>query len=316
MHTTAWPEARTPSGVRASGHAGVTMGGFEPAEATEGNRPVSKPLLQELILTLYGLYAPDGLLPVAGLVGLLADLDVDEGAARSTISRLKSKNVLERADGAGPVRYSVSPAVLDRFQAGDERIFTPQRSEPGDPWALVVFSVPEAERKRRYELRSELTSLGFGFMASGVAIAPATVLDQALERLAARGLSRYLEHFTGHYGDAATLRERIGQWWDLGGLDAQYADFIDDYGPCLQQWSTRGKAAPQLDGPGRREAFALYVPLLTRWRRFPYRDPNIPLELLPVGWRAPQAKMLFLQLHGLLAAPALDHAEAVLAPSS
>lgn len=277
---------------------------------------MSKPLLQELILTLYGLYAPAGLLPVAGLVGLLADLDIDEGAARSTISRLKSKGVLERAEGAGPVRYSVSPAVLDGFQAGDERIFTPQRSEPGGPWALVVFSVPEAERSKRYELRTELTSLGFGFMASGVAIAPATVLDQALERLGARGLTRYLEHFAGHYGDAETLRERIGQWWDLDGLDAQYAEFIDDYASCLQQWSAHGEATPRLEEAGRREAFALYVPLLTRWRRFPYRDPNIPLDLLPVGWRAPRAKMLFLQLHGLLAAPAQDHAEAVLDPSS
>jgi len=277
---------------------------------------VSKPLLQELILTLYGLYAPAGLLPVAGLVGLLADLDIDGGAARSTISRLKSKGVLERAEGTGPVRYSVSPAVLDGFHAGDERIFTPQRSEPGGPWALVVFSVPEAERSKRYELRTELTSLGFGFMASGVAIAPATVLDQALERLGARGLTRYLEHFTGHYGDAETLRERIGQWWDLDGLDAQYAEFIDDYASCLHQWSARGEATPRREEAGRREAFALYVPLLTRWRRFPYRDPNIPLDLLPVGWRAPQAKMLFLQLHGLLAAAAQDHAEAVLDPSS
>ncbi|MBM6621990.1 PaaX family transcriptional regulator [Micrococcaceae bacterium RIT802] len=289
---------------------------FEPAEANRGDRRVSKPLLQELIITLYGLYAPAGRLPVSGLVGLLADLGIEQGAARSTISRLKSKGVLERTNGTGPVRYGVSSAVLDGFHAGDERIFTPQRSEPGDPWALIVFSVPESERKRRYELRTELTSLGFGFMASGVAIAPATVLDQALDRLDARGLTGYLEHFTGQYGDADALRERVGQWWDLGDLDVQYADFIADYESCLQEWSTRIASAPRQDEAGRREAFAVYVPLLTRWRRFPYRDPNIPLELLPVGWRAPRAKMLFLQLHGLLATPAQDHAEAVLGPST
>ncbi|WP_372698652.1 PaaX family transcriptional regulator C-terminal domain-containing protein [Arthrobacter sp. JSM 101049] len=274
-----------------------------------------KPLLQELIVTLYGLYGRSGLLPVAHLVALLADLGVEEGAARSTVSRLKSKGVLERTDGTTPVAYRLSPAVLDGFHAGDERIFTPRRSEPGDPWALVVFSVPETERKRRYELRTELTSLGFGFVAAGVAIAPATVLDQALDRLAARGLTRYLEHFTGQYGEGEVLRERIGQWWDLGELDAAYGEFVADYDPVVQQWSARTEAAPDLDEDGRREAFAQYIPLLTRWRRFPYRDPNIALELLPVGWKAPRAKLVFLQLHGMLSGPAQDHARSVLGAS-
>jgi phenylacetic acid degradation operon negative regulatory protein len=274
---------------------------------------MSKPLLQELIVTLFGLYAADGRLPVAALVGLLADLGVDNGAARSTVSRLKSKGVLVRGADPGPVEYSLSPAVMDLFRGNDQRIFTPERSRLQDPWALVVFSVPESERNRRYELRSELTSLGFGFVAGGVAIAPATVLDQALERLGERGLTRYIEHFTGHYGTENDLRERVAQWWDLDDLDSHYAAFIDDYQGELERWRARdGDAAAGLDEAGRREAFAAYVPLLTRWRRFPYRDPNIPLELLPEGWKAPRAKRIFLELHARLAEPAKAHAEGVL----
>lgn len=280
-----------------------------------------KPLLQELIVTLFGLYAPEaGRLPVASLVALLGDLGVDGGAARSSVSRLKTKGILERTNGGGPAAYSLAPSALDVFRRADSRIFAPERSRPGDPWALVVFSVPEAERGRRYELRSALAGLGFGFMAAGVAIAPATVLDQALERLAELGLARYVESFTGHYGLERELRAKVGQWWDLDGLDAEYAEFIADYAGELEAWRARARERPRLgeagpEGAGR-DAFALYVPLLTRWRKFPYRDPNIPLDLLPVGWKAPRAKLLFLELHALLAEPAARHAETLLARAS
>ena len=308
---------------------------------------LSKPLHQELIVTLYGLYAREtGSFAVASLVALLADLGVESGAARSTVSRLKSKGMLERGTEPGPVSYSVSASVMDVFRADDRRIFAPERSRRGDPWALVVFSVPETERNRRYELRSELANLGFGFVAGGVAIAPSTVLDQAIERLRERGLLGYIDYFTAQYGsvpfgsapngstqngEGDALRERVRHWWDLEELDAQYAEFIDDYAGELERWQGRTEPAQteqtqtkqaqtrevaRLDETGHRDAFSTYVPLLTRWRRFPYRDPNIPLELLPAGWKAPRAKLLFLELHGMLAAPAEHHARAVLASLS
>ena len=268
--------------------------------------PRSAPLLQELVVTLYGLYADGdrGEFPVSGLVRLLGGLGIDEQAARATVSRLKGKGILiQRRDG-GTSLYSLNPDVLDLFRADDARIFAPVRSAPGDPWALVVFSVPEAERNRRYELRTELSSLGFGFVAAGVAIAPRTVLDQARERLAARGLDGYTECFAGDYLTAADVRDKVGQWWDLAALDEQYTAFIDDY---------EGLEAPGPDGPeADLAAFAAYVPMLTRWRRFPYRDPNIPLEFLPEGWKAPRAKAAFLRLHAELAGPAAAHARRAL----
>ena len=265
----------------------------------------SAPLVQELVVTLFGLYAPaSGELPVAGLVRLLDGLGVDGQAARATVSRLKGKGILlQRRDG-GASLYALSPDVLDLFRADDERIFAPVRSAPGDPWALLIFSVPEAERNRRYELRTELASLGFGFVAAGVAIAPRTVLDQARGRLEARGLDQYAECFAGDYLTDADIRAKVGQWWDLGALDEQYAAFIDDF---------EGLEAPPPDGPeADLAAFAAYVPMLTRWRRFPYRDPNIPLEFLPEGWKAPRAKAAFLRLHAELAGRAAAHARRAL----
>jgi phenylacetic acid degradation operon negative regulatory protein len=268
---------------------------------------------QELLVTLFGLYSgPEGVLKVSSLVALMSGLGIKEGAVRSTVSRLKNRGILEHVSEERPARYRLSDSVLDSFQADDKRIFAPERSRLGDPWALVVFSVPEAERSRRYELRTELSSQGFGFVAAGVAIAPARLLDQALVRLRTQGLDQYIECFRVHYGDRNRLSERVAEWWDLEALDAQYDTFITAYRQELHRWQTRPTQPPALDAEGRKEAFALYIPLLTLWRRFPYRDPNIPLELLPGGWKAPQAKVLFLELHSILQGPAAEYAYEVL----
>lgn len=273
----------------------------------------ARPLQQDLLVTLFGLYAnDDGAMRVSSLVALMADLGIPGGPARSTISRLKTKGILQRTAAEEPVSYVLSEAVLDAFNAADQRIFAPQRSQLDDPWAVVVFSVPETERNRRYELRTELISLGFGFVSAGVAIAPSTVLDQALTRLRTRGLDQYIEYFRGHYGDQHSLRDRVRQWWDLDTLDAQYAEFLADYHDELCRWRERATRHANFTPAENQEAFTVYVPLLTRWRRFPYRDPNIPLELLPDGWKAPRAKHMFLALHSILEAPSAHHAAGVL----
>jgi len=277
-----------------------------------------RPLHQQLIVTLYGLYGgqPGGVLPVAVLVAMLAELGIDGQAARSSISRLKAKGVLRSTRDNGAAAYALSADVLDRFNADDGRIFAPQRSRPEDPWSLVVFSVPEAERNRRYELRAELTSLGFGVVAAGVAIAPSTVMGQAMDRLAVRGLDGYAEYFSGDYLKNGDIRARVAQWWDLDLLDRQYAEFLDGYADLAGYWQQRVAESGPLPAAERRQAFSIYVPMLTLWRKFPYRDPNLPLDYLPPGWKAPRAKQAFLTLHGIFRAPAAAYAEELLAGRS
>ncbi|MBA3308665.1 MAG: hypothetical protein H0U28_01200, partial [Nocardioidaceae bacterium] len=57
---------------------------------------------QQLIVTVYGLYAREqGWFSVSSLIKLLAELEVDEPAVRSSVSRLKRSGILaaERVDG-------------------------------------------------------------------------------------------------------------------------------------------------------------------------------------------------------------------------
>jgi phenylacetic acid degradation operon negative regulatory protein len=270
---------------------------------------------QQLILTIYGLYGRQGggPLPVSVLIDMLGDLGHDAPGVRSAVSRLKAKGVLNSVKTGGMAKYELSPRSLEMVNEGDERIFAPYRGTPGGQWVLAIFSVPEAMRDRRHQLRTELTRLGFGSMAAGVWIAPAGVREGAQRRLASRGLADFVEFFTGEYAAEGDMRQRVAQWWDLEALGVQITEFMDYYRNALADWSgvlggNGGTAQPNPSAELRRDAFRYYVPMLTLWRRLPYSDPGLPLEYLPEGWQGPEARRIFFGTHRLIAPLAEAHA--------
>jgi len=259
-----------------------------------------------LIVTIYGLYAREagGWLSVASLIKLMAEVGVDESGVRSSISRLKRRGILvaERVNGAAG--YALSLHARGILLEGDRRIFERPRAASGDDWLVAVFSVPESERDKRHLMRTRLSWLGFGTVASGVWIAPAHVEPQVRAVLARDMLSGYVDLFRARYVAFRPEPEQVASWWDLDGLERMYQDFVSRYGPLLRQWRRRRRADV-------RAAFADYVQVLTHWRRLPYLDPGLAPELLPTDWRGTQAADIFFELNERLAPAAHRHVAAV-----
>jgi phenylacetic acid degradation operon negative regulatory protein len=267
---------------------------------------------RRLITSVYGLYARDqdgpvrrNWLSVAALVRLMSDLGVDAAAVRSSVSRLKKRDVLRSVQHDGRAGYALSPATLEILREGDVRIFSRPRATPEDGWLVVVFSVPESERGKRHALRSQLGRLGFGTAAPGVWVAPGTLYDETVRALDRLDLTAYTEFFRGPYLGAGEVAEKMRDWWDLDSIEALYRQFHDTYAPARARWS--GSAAPSPD-----EAFRVYLPMLTAWRRLPYLDPGLPLAYLPADWVGVRAEELFADLDAVLRKPADEHAHAVL----
>jgi phenylacetic acid degradation operon negative regulatory protein len=263
---------------------------------------------RQLITSLYGLYAraEDNWLSVASLVRMMADLGVDAAAVRSSVSRLKRRDVLRSVRRDERAGYELSPATLEILRDGDVRIFSRPRATRADGWLVVVFSVPESRREQRHALRSQLVRLGYGTAAPGVWVAPGTLHDETVRVLDRLGLTAYTEFFRGDYLGAGDVATKMREWWDLAELERLYTEFFDTYAPVRTRWS-RGAPEPDL-------AFETYVPMLTAWRRLPYRDPGLPLEYLPRRWKGVEAGDLFAELDAVLRKPADVHAQTLLHP--
>jgi phenylacetic acid degradation operon negative regulatory protein len=267
------------------------------SEAVPGATGATRP--RAYLLTIYGLYAREGggWFSVSNLIRMLGQLEVDEPAVRSSISRLKRRGILyaERLDGSAG--YALSPQARTLLERGDRRIFTRPRATVEDGWILVVFSVPESERKMRHLIRSRLSGLGFGTVGPGVWVAPAHLKDETADVLRQDDLMQYVDLFEGGYL-SANVKEEVATWWDLDSIDKRYRFFVESQGPVLEAWRRRRRK----DDEG--EAFADYVRALTAWRRLPFLDPGLPPELLPHDWSGGQAEGLFQALRDRLETPA------------
>ncbi|MFN1189615.1 PaaX family transcriptional regulator C-terminal domain-containing protein [[Kitasatospora] papulosa] len=259
-----------------------------------------------LITTLFGLYARGeaNWLSVASLVRIMSDLGVEAPAVRSSVSRMKRRGILESVRHGSTAGYSLADSTLGTLAEGDVRIFERARATVEDGWLLVVFSVPETEREKRHELRTSLTRLGFGTAAPGAWIAPGNLGTETRRTLESRRLTGYVDIFRADHLAFGDLRSKVSTWWDLDELAEMYADFLRRHSP-LADPSSRARATP-------REAFRAYVPMLTEWRRLPYRDPGIPLALLPDDWKGSTAGALFDELDDILSERAREHALTVI----
>lgn len=259
--------------------------------------------LPQLVLTLFGLYAREegNWLSIGSIVELLGELGFEHQVIRSAVSRLKRRGIILSVRRDGAAGYTLAATTLKVLEEGDARIFDSVRGTVEAGWVLAAFSVPESEREKRHALRAALLRLGFGVATPGVWIAPSHLVHETKITLESRGLDEYVDLFTATYQSSRDLKEEVATWWDLDELAALYEGFLHRY---------RDTPPSETDDA---VAFRHYVALLTEWRRLPYRDPGLPLALLPEDWRGEEANTLFHSLDAALRPLAERYAKGVIA---
>jgi phenylacetic acid degradation operon negative regulatory protein len=213
-------------------------------------------------------------------------LDVGERNARQAVARLSEQHILVSERQGRRTRWRLSDAGTRLLTLGTQRIygFGDDAAAWDSHWLVVLASVPEEQRAKRHQLRSQLGFAGFGFIGPGVAVSPHTgredVANAILTELDLGDSAVVLVAKTGSF---VPDHEIIRRAWDLGELSGRYTAFVDDFAP------RQPRAADA--------CFASLVELVHAWRRFPFADPEIPHTLLPADWPARQAKQVFDSQH-------------------
>ena len=252
---------------------------------------------KDRILDVYGSFARStgGWIAVGDLIVLLGDVGLDPQAVRAATSRLKRSGVLmgEHRDGrAGYALGDVGRAILEE---GDRRIFEMPGTAQAGRWVIVLFSVPESQRSRRYLIRSRLARLGFVAGPSGSWVAPEVVFDEAQRMVTGAGLDAYVDFFVGEFRGEPDLVER----WDLSSIRADYEAYLAEFGPLAARWRTH----PGSD----RDAVVHHMGNIAAWRPLPYADPGLGSYLAPRPWPGETARAVFTELDAVLRPPARRH---------
>jgi len=225
----------------------------------------------------------------SAVIDVLGRLGVEEKACRQALMRTADDGWLSSERVGRRTRWRLTNDAEQLLTEGTERIYGfHAASRDWDGRLLIVLAqVAEGDRPARHQLRTRLTSAGFGSPSPGVWIS--THVDRADEvrRLLTRDAAfDDAQVFVAEHelGDLRTLVDRT---WDLYAIDQRYRQFLTDF---------RGAHAA--------DPLARLVELVHAWRAFPWIDPTLPSTMLPARWSGTKAARLFADRRAGWAGPA------------
>lgn len=258
------------------------------AEAGPGGRrrETGAASARSLLLTVLGEFVLPTPEPAwtGALVGALAEVGVEEKAARQALARTAAEHLLVSERDGRRVRWHLTDTGHRLLAEGAARIYGFGRPAPAwdGRWLVLGVTVPESQRQLRHSLRTRLTWAGLGSPLPGVWVTPDAGKDAEVADVV-RSLGVEAFTFVGPFGATGEPQRMVDQAWRLGDVRTLYRQFLD--------------SVPQAGGDDPTEAFRHQVGLVQQWRRFPFLDPALPAELLPPDWPGQEAAEVFRARH-------------------
>lgn len=277
---------------------GVEDIGIDP---TRDAADVSQPRPQSLLLAFFGNHVlEEGDLCVysGSIIEVLGRVGVGEQAVRSTLTRMVNRGLLQRRREGRRMHFGLTEQAKQVLYDGGARIWK-QGAVNDDwdgTWTLLAFSLPDAWKRQRHELRSRLAWSGFGALYSGLWIAPGQVDVSVV--VAELGLAKHVKVFHGEAGVATDIEEMIRDTWDLESVAARYRAFDS-------RWSDAPAA-------GADDPLGTRLRLVSEWLDIIRADPRLPAGHLPRDWPARAAQETFHRIAEQTEAPAREMARELL----
>jgi phenylacetic acid degradation operon negative regulatory protein len=263
------------------------------------------------MLTLYGDYVlhRGGKIGIGSLIKLLGNFGLSEQGIRSAVSRMCRSGLLSVKRARRKSFYSLTSEGQSLLTEGAERIFQRKELAWDGKWSIVTYSIPERMREVRDSLRLELGWLGYGALGECTWISPCNINEDVRSLLRKLKIEGYVNIFSAEHLGNTDPKNIVSRCWNLNQIHQKYLDFITDYQPLLDEHRRRLSAGEVIEPS---ECFVARFNLIHEYRKLPFYDPDLPLELLPGNWLRPQAGTLFNEYHGLLTEKSNEYFDSVI----
>lgn len=147
-------------------------------------------------------------------------------------------------------------------------------------WHLVMLEIPESERKKRDQFRTDITQVGFGLLYNSVYISPWSYDSEVLQLIDKHQLDKRVTIFRGSLPHQPITPEQASRIWQLPQVEQMYREqwqtFTGQFQPAMQK-ALHSHAEPL-------ELFTLYLHLGEMISGLYLVDPMLPESLLPPQW--------------------------------
>lgn len=251
---------------------------------------------QQLLLAFLGSVVLDRDLPPIGsriFLEVLGDLGVAEAAGRATLARMARRGLLDRVQEGRTARFRLTPHAEGVLRQARSRVDSEAPfSHPEDEWTLLSYSMPEARRDLRHQIRARLTWAGFGGLRDGLWIAPGRVdMYEVFGGPQFAGLAKLAAAFAAAPLPGTRVDVLLRKAWDLDAIRAEHESFISTW---------------QQDRNRRERPLARLTLLGADWLQLLRTDPGLPVQRLEPDWPAPRSAALYRERFEALEPEAAD----------
>lgn len=239
---------------------------------------------------------------VGSLTRLLAEFGLSEPAVRQAVSRMSRQGWISARKVGNRSYYAMTDRGRARVDAVTPRIYDPPATQWDGRWRMLAYTIPEIERGGRDALRKDLAVLGFAPLSAALFLSPLDALDAAREAARTNGVIDYIDTFVAESCGPRSDRDIIARCWDVAAIAADYRTFTARLGEHERERATELSDA---------QAFVEREWLVHDYRKFIYRDPGLPLALLPSDWPARDASSCFRAAYDRLTPQAIRYFEAI-----
>ncbi len=255
---------------------------------------------QSTILTLYGDYIRHrgGEIGIGSLIKLLTNFGLSEQAIRSAVWRMCRLRLLKARRINRKSYYSLTAKGNNLLAKGAKRIFERRNEQWNGTWNIVTYSIPEKNRRARDRLRIELNWMGYGALSEATWISPYDLTEEVKDLTNNLRLKDCVLIFQAKHWGITEPQKVVAHCWDLKRIHEQYAAFIRKYSLRINEHLKCLNNNKPFEPS---KYFVERFMLIHEYRKLPFFDPDLPVELLPPHWLRPKAAALFQEYHNLLA---------------
>ncbi|MFM1654521.1 phenylacetic acid degradation operon negative regulatory protein PaaX [Brevibacillus sp. B_LB10_24] len=264
---------------------------------------------RSLMITLYGDFIQyyGGEIWIGSLIRIMSEFGISESSVRGATLRMVQQDLLQVRRVGNKSYYSLTEKGKRRIEDGVKRVYSIRDHKWDGLWRILTYSVPEEKRELRNQIRKELNWTGFGLVSNSVWVSPNPLEEQIMEMIRTYNL----ENYTMLFGSSSVVSHDnqyiIDKGWNLQEIEAEYNGFIESYQAKYELLKERVWNNTLTDV----ESFLERTHLVHEFRKFLFKDPGFPKDLLPEHWSGRSARDLFWNIHQLISVSAVRFFESV-----
>lgn len=256
---------------------------------------------KSMIATIFGdvIEIHGGRIWLSDLIKLASHFAINERLVRTSVFRLVEEGWLKKTRQGRRSVYELTIDGQEQTTLAGELIYHYKQKPWNGAWDLVIATSTGISAEKNLQLQRRLSLMGFGTLAKNIYAHPDMdnqLVNHVIDELGLVDQVFIMESSFGSDSNAHIRglhnREMVNQCCAYDEVVTMYEQFISAYKPILKQLTRSGN----IQAP---HCFSIQMLLMHDYRRLLFKDPQLPVELLPGEWVGLKARELVKNIYTL-----------------